>query len=182
MNNIISLFRRGGEGSFEALLAPHMDALFRQAWHYTGSEMEAEDLLQDLLVDLFNRQEKLRAIETLRPWLSRCLYNRFVDQYRKRQRRPELLDSERADYTAAEDPGPENEYWHSEVLQGLEKLNSRQRAVISLHDIQGHTLPELSEILELPLGTLKSQLHRARAKLKDHLKLEPSAAQQRVRD
>lgn len=182
MNNIISLFRRGGQGSFEALLAPHMDILYRQAWHYTGSAMEAEDLLQDLLVDLFSRQDKMRGIESLRPWLSRCLYNRFIDQYRKRQRRHETLDPERADYTAADAPGPDSEYWHAEVLQGLEQLNPQQRAVVSLHDIQGHTLPELSEILALPLGTLKSQLHRARAKLKDHLNLEPSDSQQRVGD
>lgn len=182
MNNIISLFRRGGEGSFEGLLAPHMDALYRQAWHYTGSAMEAEDLLQDLLVDLFTRQEKMRGIESLRPWLSRCLYNRFVDQYRKKQRRPETLDSDRADYTAAEAPGPENDYYHQEVLEGLALLNQQQRAVVTLHDIQGHTLPELSAILDLPLGTLKSQLHRARARLKNHLQMQPSTPQQRVGD
>lgn len=187
MNNIISLFKRHPQGlfgtnpeqSFESIMAPHMDSLYRQAYQYTGSAMEAEDLIQDLLVDLLAREHALREIGALRPWLKRCLYHRFVDQYRSRQRRPVQFDSEVQERTAEAGHGPEDSYWHQQVVDGLQSLSPEQRAVLSLHDIQGHTLPALSELLDIPLGTLKSQLHRGRKNLKSHLQLQPSGSETR---
>ena len=63
---------------------------------------------------------------------------------------------------------------HQQLLSALQGLSHNYRAVICLHDMNGYTLPELSQILDKPLGTLKSDLHRAREKLKMSLKLQPS--------
>ncbi len=176
MSQVVSLFRRrGNEQSFEELVAPHMDALFKQAYHYTGSTHDAEDLLQDFLAELYQKQNKLRAVKSLRAWLMRYLYNRFIDSYRKRKNLPNLdsVHDEQMANTLANDDSPENSYWHQQVLDGLATLSNEQRMVISLHDIEGYTLTELSEIMKIPLGTLKSHLHRGRRVLQKRFNLQP---------
>ena len=166
MGNIISLLSRSkGSSSFETLLSPHLSNLYRQAYHYMGSVADAEDLLQDLLVHLYTRQDRLREVDNLPAWLNRCMYNRFVDGHRKQKRTPEhqLLDEQIADEGQAK---AEGSYYHREILQSMEQLSKVQRAVVSMHDIEGFTLPELSEVMNIPVGTLKSHLHRGRKKLR----------------
>lgn len=68
------------------------------------------------------------------------------------------------------------------LLDALRRLNPEQRAVVAMHDIEGYTLEELEKILEAPLVTLKSRLHRARAALRQALEMEPSAAPERVKN
>ncbi len=176
MNQVISFFKRqNNEISFEELLAPHMDRLFKQAFQYTGNTQDAEDLLQELLVELYQKQGKLRSVTSLRAWLMRCLYNRFVDNYRKKQQTPgfDNIDDEHTANKLSIYDSPENSYWHKQVLEGLLLLSKEQRMVISLHDIEGHTLTELSDIMDIPLGTLKSHLHRGRRILQKKFKLQP---------
>jgi RNA polymerase sigma-70 factor (ECF subfamily) len=182
MNNIISLFARaGGDDSFESLLAPHIKDLYQRAYHLTGSESDAEDLLQDLLLELYGKQEAMRSAENLGGWLYRCLYHRFVDGHRRAQRRSHVEEQleEGHELGAAQPDCAETDYLHQQVLRGMGSLTAVQRAVISLHDIKGHSLPELVPILELPLGTLKSHLHRARKRLKNSLELQPFTYEER---
>ena len=73
--------------SFEELLAPHLRKLYRLAYRFTGQVADAEDLLQDVLVKLYERRDELSSIEDLGPWSSRVLYNRFVDKQRQYARR-----------------------------------------------------------------------------------------------
>ncbi|WP_077338822.1 RNA polymerase sigma factor [Pseudocolwellia agarivorans] len=164
------------EQSFEAIISPHMSNLFKVAYQYTGTKHDAEDLLQDLLEYLFTKQTELRKIEKLKPWLMRCLYNRFIDLYRKKQRQPGLddIDDEKIQPLFQYYDNHQQNDQHKEIYQAMNKLSADQRAVITLHDINGHTLPELAKIMDVPLGTLKSNLHRARATLKQHISLQPS--------
>lgn len=67
------------------------------------------------------------------------------------------------------------------LLDALRRLNAEQRAVVALHDIEGYTLEEFEKMLDTPIGTLKSRLHRSRAALREALAMEPSAASQRVK-
>lgn len=76
------------EQSFEAIMLPHMSNLFKVAYEYKGTKHDAEDLLQDLLEYLFTKKTELRKIEKLKPWLMRCLYNRFIDVYFKIDAKP----------------------------------------------------------------------------------------------
>ncbi|MBN1377743.1 MAG: sigma-70 family RNA polymerase sigma factor [Gammaproteobacteria bacterium] len=152
-----------------------MNSLFKQAYQYTGNTQDAEDLLQDLLVELYQKQDKLHTAKSLRAWLMRCLYNRFVDGYRKKKSAPNF-DSLHDEYLANKlpnDDSPETSYWHKQVLAGLSLLSREQRMVVCLHDIEGHTLAELSDIMKIPLGTLKSHLFRGRRILQDRFKLQP---------
>ena len=190
--SLVSLFRRsrGTAGRFEELLRPHVEYLYRLAWRFTASEADAEDLVQDLLLKLYPRTAELAAVELLRPWLARVLYRQYVDTVRQQGRRPPLEPVLGEDDPLEEIPSEAEEpdahagrmALRARLLDALRRLNAEQRAVVALHDIEGYTLEELEKMLETPIGTLKSRLHRSRAALREALAMEPSAASQRVKE
>lgn len=190
MLSLVQLYRRVTVGkrtvdtTFTALIAPHMNALYAQAYHFVGNAADAEDLLQDLLLELYSKPTSLASIEHLKAWLLRCLYHRFIDRYRKLQRTPEheALTVEADSHMEEQSQGessvlliapndPVNDYLHGQVLKALQRLSPEQRAVISLHDIAGYTLVEIEQMMIMPVGTLKSHLHRGRKALKQYLAL-----------
>ncbi len=174
MKNIISHFKKNN--TFEVILLPHINDLFRQAYQYTGSKEDAEDLLQNLLLHLYQQQTELTSIEKLKPWLFRCLYYRFIDDYRSKKRKivtQVITDSDMHSAGMQADKCAEEDKIYHEVNQALDCLPKKQRAIICLHDIEGYTLTELNKMLKIPLGTLKSTLHRGRASLKKQLGMEP---------
>ena len=169
---LLQLFSQQGKPAhrFEALVQPHVEGLFRFACRLCQNQDDAEELLQDLLSRLFMRLEEMEAVEALRPWLFRSLYNLYVDHYRKKQRHAAVFSDEEIDESfVAAGPGPERENELSQqqslLMAAIDSLNDEQRAVILLHDAEGYTLVELADILQTPLGTLKSRLHRARARV-----------------
>lgn len=168
--------------SFESLLRPHVDTLYRIAYRFTGAREDAEDLVQDLLVKLYPRRAELKDIARLRPWLVRVMYRQFIDDTRKRARvrmtplravEPDSGAVDSLDTLVSDEPGPEDAAARAigaaRLGQALRLLGADHRAVIALHDMEGHTLEELSASLEVPVGTLKSRLHRARRRLREIL-------------
>lgn len=127
-------------------------------------------------MDLFANQHKMAKVKKFKPWLMRCLYHKFIDKYRKRKSMGHIenIDDPKIASSLSYQPDFDLKVMHQQVLIGLQTLSASQRAVVALHDINGYTLPELAEIMDKPLGTLKSDLHRGRAKLKKLLKLQPS--------
>lgn len=186
MAKITSLFRHDAADEFERLVAPHIERLFRLAYRYCGEVQQAEDLVQDLLLKLYPKRKELRGIESLGPWLARSLYNHFIDTTRKGQRSP--LYSAVSEDVLHTLPGandqPESELERSDLQRQLEQAMSRlspeQRALVSLHDIEGYTLQELEGMLDTPIGTLKSRLHRSRLQLRKSLQVEPLPQSGRV--
>ena len=176
------LFRRSAV--FETLVRPHLDRLYRLAYRFTGSRGSAEDLVQELCVRLLAKSEELRAVDQPGSWLARSLHNLYVDQARRQGRSPiEVVD----ELPEVEDPGPGPEeltdlqLTAERLVEALASLPAEQRAVIAWHDLEGYTLEELAESRELPLGTLKSRLHRARAALRAAL-MEPFSGPGRVKE
>jgi RNA polymerase sigma-70 factor (ECF subfamily) len=183
---------RPPELNFEDLLRPQVEYLYRLAWRFTGSVADAEDLVQDVLLKLYPRTQELLDIERLRPWLARVLYRQYVDSVRQRARSPivELVtdtegEDNPLDALSAMRDGPEEHAERSElrerILRALDRLNPEQRAVVAMHDVEGYSLEELETILETPLGTLKSRLHRARQRLRTLLPMEPFSVDERVK-
>lgn len=187
MATIIDLMRfRSGASRFEALLRPHLQSLFRTAFRFAGNVADAEDLVQDVLVKLYAKRQDLDQIEKLQPWLMKVLFRTFVDRKRKRDRAPVILaalggrdGNEQADFFEAvpsDRPGPaatvEAMFTSQRLHLALAALNEDQRTLCVLHDMEGYTLHELAEILDTPIGTLKSRLHRARARLRGLLQAE----------
>jgi RNA polymerase sigma-70 factor (ECF subfamily) len=178
---------------FERLLREHVPALYRSAYRWTGAVDRAEDLVQQLLVRLYPRLAELRALDQLRPWALRVMYRIFVDQLRRERASPVQFgaDPVASDDLPAEDdawvdpgPGPpeltDREVTQERLLRAWERLGEEHRMVLSMHDIEDYTLPELARIMDIPLGTLKSRLHRARARLRELLAAERIVAADRV--
>lgn len=174
---------------FLDLIKPYLDQLYRVAFRFTASKDRAEDLVQTTLTKLFPKTKDLLNLEKPGPWIIRVMHRQFIDDLRRYQRSPVSLisdarqagdeEAQSADpfeNVASTDAGPEEATLLAEKKAKLQaawlKLSTNHRIVLSLHDIEGYTLVELAESLETPVGTLKSRLNRARARLRGIL-LEP---------
>lgn len=165
MNKIVSIFANQKK-SIESVVAPYMAALYSQAFQYTGEKIGAEDLLQDMLVYALEHEERVLSLNPVKPWLMRCLYHRFIDNYRKRNHERQAQADYDTDLAVCKMPTPEESCLHREVLESLAQLAPDQRVAVSLFDIDGYSLDEIVHVMGIPLGTVKSHLHRGRKKLK----------------
>jgi len=160
---------------FEVQVSPHLESLYKQAFRYVGNRTDAEDLIQDVLLEAFEKRQNLKAVNNVGSWLNRCLYHRFVDSYRSAKRAPEQLDVHSTELQAQliGDSLDESSYFAQQLLEGIERLSFEQQSAIKLHDLCGHSLAEISGIMQMPIGTLKSHLHRGRKQLQKQLQLKP---------
>lgn len=166
---------------FDALLRPQLASLYRLAYRLSGEVADAEDLVQEVLIKAYGRRDELTSIAALGPWLARMLYNRFIDNTRRHRRkrlRTVSLDTDAAAgfAPASPDPGPESaaaaEFAISRLDAALAKLSQDHRSVLLMHDSEGYKLDEIHVITSVPVGTLKSRLHRARARLRELLETD----------
>jgi RNA polymerase sigma-70 factor (ECF subfamily) len=164
--------------TFERLLRPHLDRLYRFAYRLTGSKAEAEDLFQDVLVKLFDKLDDLIKIEEPGSWISRVLYNHFIDDRRRfaRQRLVSVDEGQLPPGGVDSLAGTDNPAHDAERLEdmirlerALKELSEEHRIVVLLHDGEGYKLSEIQDITGDPIGTVKSRLHRARARLRELL-------------
>lgn len=185
MEKVISLIQHFSQASeFEVILQPYIMSLYRVAYRLTGTGTDAEDLVQDVLVKLYPKRFEMAQIKKIRPWLIRVLYNTFIDQRRRAGRSPLCLvkkkyNEENQDILEcipSDKSGPEENTVKKQrlghLMIAINSLNENQRHLCLLHDVEGYTLTELEEILDTPVGTLKSRLHRARANLRKVLRKE----------
>lgn len=177
--------RQGTAARFDALVRPHLTYLYRLAFRFCGNQQDAEDLVQDLLVKLYSRCAELEKVDKLRPWLVTSLYRMFVDGTRRKKRSPlELIGDEVAFYeTVAGSAVLPNEALAedqriAQIQDAFQRLSEDHRVLMTLHDVEGYRLVELEEMLDVPVGTLKSRIHRARARMRQLLEsadINPSA-------
>ena len=163
---------------FERLLRPHLDRLYRLAWRLTGNKAEAEDLFQELLVKAFGKLDQLLRIEEPGSWLCRIMYNLFIDERRRfARRRMTVVDESHlpedgfAGVAGDSDPVHDNERLQQlrRLDLALAQLSEEHRVVVLLHDTEGYKLTEIQELTGVSEGTIKSRLHRARARLREIL-------------
>lgn len=163
---------------FERIVRPHLDRLYRLAWRLAGSKVEAEDLFQDLLIKAFGKLDELAGIEEPGAWLGRVMYHLFIDERRRyTRRRLHLVDEGQLSgdglnaLPGTDDPAADAEL--AAKLSGLDaalrQLSDEQRIVVLLHDTEGYKLAEIEGLTGVPVGTVKSRLHRARARLRQIL-------------
>ena len=166
------------KATFEQLVRPHFDRLYRLAFRLTGRKAEAEALFQELLIKAFGKLDDLVSIDEPGSWLSRVMYNLFIDEQRRfARRRMHLVDegflSGEGLAGFAGDEDPERDQRRLEKLQlldaALQKLSDEHRIIVLLHDTEGYKLDEIHELMNIPVGTVKSRLHRARARLREIL-------------
>lgn len=164
--------------AFEKLVRPHFDRLYRLAWRLTGQKAEAEDLFQELLIKAYGKLDDLVGIDEPGSWLCRMMYNLFIDERRRfaRHRMHTVEEGEMAGDGLAGLPGTQNPALDHERQERLLKLDAalgelsdEHRVVVLLHDTEGYKLSEIQDLTGVPVGTIKSRLHRARARLREIL-------------
>lgn len=164
---------------FASEAAPLLDSLLRRARGLSRTNADAEDLLQDTLLNAFAGFHTFREGTDFRAWLFRILHNRWVSTYRLRQRRPAevsvdgVTESELA-ASAARQPSAARSA-EAEALDGLPNqqiqsamatLPENFRAALFYAEVQGHTFTETAAILDVPRGTVMSRVSRGRARLR----------------
>jgi RNA polymerase sigma-70 factor, ECF subfamily len=163
---------------------PHMDAVYRYALRLAaGNAHEAEDVAQDVFLQAYRSWHTYRRGTNCRAWLFTICRNRFLRRQAGRDRRPEVPASEidadvealavTAVFSEVQAADPEAVFFDSfldeEVVREIDALPELFREVLVLVDLEGLSYPELAEMLEVPVGTIKSRLFRGRRLLQQSL-------------
>lgn len=160
-----------------------MSSLYSAAMRMTRNPADAEDLVQETYLRAYRGYEGFKAGTNLKAWMYRILTNAYLNEYRKRQRRPAETDLEAVeDLYLYRRLGPnagrlgrsvEDElaglFVEHEVKQAVEDLPDHYRIPILLADVEGFAYAEIAEILDVPVGTVMSRLHRGRKQLQKRL-------------
>jgi RNA polymerase sigma-70 factor (ECF subfamily) len=175
---ILDAARQGDTPAFNQLVLRYQRAAYNVAFRILGRADAAEDATQEAFLAAYRAIGTLRG-DAFKTWLLRIVTNKCLDQLRARKRRPTLaldglpLEPEYLYYLADPGESPHEAAERQALAQVLQEailaLSPDQRAVVVLADIQGLTYKETAEVLELSLGTVKSRLSRARARLRDRL-------------
>ncbi|NCF56256.1 MAG: sigma-70 family RNA polymerase sigma factor [Planctomycetia bacterium] len=168
--------------AFEEVFMPFIDDVFRFSLGLTRNRTQAEDLVQDTFLKAFNAFGSFRAGSNAKSWLFRICKNHFIDKYRVKARRPvhqTLVDgvssvSPRRSIEVFEREGIENEdtfldLFGDEVNRFLRELPEDFRKALLLCDLDGLRYDEIADVLDVPVGTVRSRISRARAFLRERL-------------
>ena len=166
---------------FEKEFLPHIDSMYNFAYRITFDEDDAKDLVQETYLKAFRFIDSFQEGTNAKAWLFRILKNSFINDFRKKSKEPAKVDyqevetfynSDEVDETITSDLRVEavQEMIGDEVSNALNALAVDFRTVIILCDLEGFTYEEMAKILDIPIGTVRSRLHRARNLLKEKLR------------
>jgi RNA polymerase sigma-70 factor (ECF subfamily) len=162
-----------GTPSWEEIARDHGRFLYTVAYRLTGNHDEAQDLVQEVLLRV------RRGLATYRPgslhgWLGRITTNVFLDDIRRRQRRPTDPLGDDPDRVVPSAPSPDVALAQARlpghIEEALRALPPDYRAAVVLCDVVGFSYDEIAEALDVPLGTVRSRIHRGRARLREVLR------------
>ncbi|MFQ5745941.1 MAG: sigma-70 family RNA polymerase sigma factor [Gemmatimonadota bacterium] len=163
---------------FEEEALVHLDSLYGLALRLTGGdEARAQDLVQESVLKAYRSWDRFEPGTNCRAWLMTILRNTFINQFRRQKARPASVEfdqvAERPGYEGLFNADPEGEIFgrliDDEVVAAIEELPEEFRVAIVLSDLEGLSYQEVSELMDIPVGTVKSRLFRARKRLQKRL-------------
>ena len=162
---------------------PLLDQLYGGALRMTRNPQDAEDLVQETYLKAYKNFDSFTPGTNLKAWLYRIMTNTYINSYRKKQRRPletsadevtdyQLYSSSSHDSTGLESAEVEalKAMPNSRISEALNALNEDYRMVVYYADVEGMAYKEIAEVMDIPLGTVMSRLHRGRKQLRGMLK------------
>ena len=166
--DIVIAAQRGSGDAFAALVRLHQRRAYAVARAIVLSHEDAEDAVQDGFLHAYRALDRFRSDQPFGAWLNRIVANASLDLVRRRK----VREADELPETLAlpfRDPGEADELTRR-LGDALSRLTDRQRSVIVLHDVEGYTHGEIGQMLGMPEGTARSDLHHARAALRRVLK------------
>ncbi|MBO3700134.1 sigma-70 family RNA polymerase sigma factor [Roseivirga sp. E12] len=165
---------------FDSEFMPHVDSMYNFGYRLTFDEDDAKDLVQDTYLKAFRFINSFQRGTNAKAWLFRILKNSFINEFRKKSKQPAKVDYNEVEQFYNSDDAGENittdlrvetvqHMIGDEISGALNGIPVDFRTVIILSDLEGFTYEEMSKILDIPIGTVRSRLHRARNMLKEKL-------------
>ncbi len=174
--------RKHEQGAFHVLFDEHLNGLYSLALRMTRNQLDAEDLVQDTALKAYGYFDKFDQGTNFRAWLYRILTNNFINIYRKNKKQPLQVEIDNVSYKL-KDRG--SSYWErldnrdhkheyhdlfdDEVNKAIDRLPDEYKMVVLLADVESLSYKEISEIIDSPIGTVMSRLHRGRKLLQKSL-------------
>jgi len=172
----------GRRADFEATALPHLDALYHAALSMTRNAANADDLVQETFLKAWRFWDKFKAGTSCKAWLFRIMTNTYINQYRRWSREPYKVDFDEieehsehkisGDAVATLDEAEREAFdqvFSDEVRAAMESLPPYFRIVALLADVEGFSYQEIAEMIDVPIGTVRSRLSRARGMLQRRL-------------
>lgn len=165
---------------FNEEIIPHLDALYNFGLRLTSDPNDAEDLVQDTIVKAYRFFSSYEKGTNAKAWLFRILKNSYINNYRKKSKKPQEVDYDevatfyetiRAERTETSDLEDKmfRELIDDELSNALDNIPEDFRTVVLLCDVEDFTYEEIANMLDVPIGTIRSRLHRGRNLLKAEL-------------
>lgn len=176
---LFALFKseeRKANEEFEREAVPHMDALYNFAIKMTGDSDDASDLLQETYLKAYRFWDKFEKGTNCKAWLFRIMRNTYINTYRKNTKEPDKIDYEEIEnfYENIKPSSTDSAHLEKDIYDNLldDELSSAIsslpedfRTVVILCDIEGYSYEEIADFVDVPVGTVRSRLHRARKML-----------------
>lgn len=175
---LVRAFLKGDQQSFNRLVMLYQNKIYNLAFNYLKNSEEAKDVTQDIFITVHKNLDKLKDINKFKAWLYQIAVNQCRNRYKSLKRKGYFSSHSIDDpdsyiqLSSGESAEKSNERRDivKHVRSTIAKMPEQEKEIIVLRDLQELSYEEISSILDLPLGTVKSRLNRARLALKDRLK------------
>ena len=168
--------QRNENRAFDELVTRHQDRVFSAVARFCGNAEDAADVVQRAFINAFRKIQEFKGDSAFSTWIYRIAFNQAIS-FRRENRRTTVSIYSKDDDKIVEPAIEENptekvevEETKKKVQQALDLLDEGDRQIILLKDLQGHSYDEIADIMQIPKGTVRSRLHRARLELKTKLK------------
>ncbi len=168
---------------FQKEALPLLDSLYGGALRMTRNPADAEDLIQETMLRAYRSFDRFEPGTNLKAWLFRIMTNAYINTYRKKQREPQKVSQDEVEdfdlYRELKDHDPQfsvtpetivlDGLVDSDITDAIEDLPEQFRLAVILSDVEGFSYAEMAEIMDVPMGTVMSRLHRGRKALQKRL-------------
>ena len=168
---------------FQSDALPMLDSLYAGALRMTRNPADAEDLVQETMLRAYRAFDRFEAGTNLKAWLFRILTNAYINTYRKKQREPKKVSTDEIEdfdlfrelknhdpaFTTSAETVVLDSLVDTDIIEALDELPEQFRLAVVLSDLEDFSYAEMAEIMDVPLGTVMSRLHRGRKALQQRL-------------
>ncbi|MBN6185484.1 sigma-70 family RNA polymerase sigma factor [Aneurinibacillus sp. BA2021] len=172
LTTLIQKARQGDKDAFIQLVTRYKGVVFRQAYAMLNDHMEAEDVSQEAFLKVYASLRTLETDYAFASWLTRIVSRLCYDRLQKKKRNHVVFTDEWEEHLPSSNEVMERTQMQLSIEEALQKLSAEHRTVIVLRDVQGFSYDEIADVLQVPVGTIKSRIHTARLALRNELRKE----------